>query len=186
MFLNRFLIRPDPKCNSAVVAENISIGFGGLVEERSPSRSTNSSSSTAANGSKKWGGFGGGGSGFGGGGGGLLIMPKLRVSSRRSSKKSSNEVFRSNSFKFERYERLPPQTTQEDHNGRDNRQVGHAKKRDFSLSRPEVFHGSRLSQALNPASFVIGNLISPNFPHALRLLFREIIFSRIVFFLAPT
>ena len=43
--------------------------------------------------------------------GGLLLMPKLRVSSRqrrrlqgRTTKNSANEVSRSNSFKFERYQ----------------------------------------------------------------------------------
>ncbi len=52
----------------------------------------------------------GAGSAAGPGSGGLLLLPKLRVSSRSASasKKSSNEVFRSNSFKFERYERAPP------------------------------------------------------------------------------
>ena len=40
--------------------------------------------------------------------GGLLLIPKLRVSSRRRNrqraKNSANEVSRSNSFKFERYQ----------------------------------------------------------------------------------
>ena len=56
--------------------------------------------------------------------GGLLLMPKLRVSSRRRNrqraKNSANEVSRSNSFKFERYQAAAasPEGAEADSTGR--------------------------------------------------------------------
>ena len=58
--------------------------------------------------------------------GGLLLMPKLRVSSRRrrqrrqgTTKNSANEVSRSNSFKFERYQAaVSPEGAEADSAGR--------------------------------------------------------------------
>ena len=65
--------------------------------------------------------------------GGLLLMPKLRVSSRRrrqrTTKNSANEVSRSNSFKFERYQAAAsPEGADADSAGREDgtlqREVG--------------------------------------------------------------
>lgn len=65
--------------------------------------------------------------------GGLLLMPKLRVSSRRRqqrNKNSANEVSRSNSFKFERYQPATPEGAEADSSGRGDgapqREVGGA------------------------------------------------------------